>query len=386
MNCAHCGSALATLLRDEDGHFCSEEHREAYLCANDSSKPARESRNTGKVTKTRKAADNPAPLSSTYFLLTGLPDNAPRPIGLNDCEPDPFPLGVIAPASHIQPTTPLTPGFITMPMPRVRAWTTAVETEPVPATARSKPRIPKGPLPFPATALRKAGMRSVATGQLTDSARPASQPWMRWVALAVCFLGVAVITRLAMSEKGSSPQAAANQGPVAAFEDFSGGLSRWAGAEGGARPWTLLDARGASPNSLALFAPSRGMTDYRLEFTADVEKNGLSWAVHATDPKNYHALQIWQKRAGAEAQLWLTRYAVSGGREGPRTQVPLQIQFPAQPVWLIRMEVTGESCTLWVENQIANAWSEVAVPNSSVGFFAGKSDQFVLKRVRITPQ
>lgn len=190
---------------------------------------------------------------------------------------------------------------------------------------------------------------------------------------------------MVMSESGPPPSGA-NQTPAAAFEDFSAGLSKWAGAADGPKPWIFLNAKEASPRSLALFTPSKGMADFRLEFTTEVEKNGISWAIQATDPQNYQALQIWQKKAGTENQLWLTRYSVKAGKEGPHTQVQLQIQQPAQPIWLVRLEVVGESCTLWVENQIANAWSEAAVPDSSIGFFAGRNDQFVLKRVRITPQ
>jgi hypothetical protein len=60
--------------------------------------------------------------------------------------------------------------------------------------------------------------------------------------------------------------------------------------------------------------------------------------------------------------------------------------LPAQSIWLVRLEAIGDSCTLWIENQIANAWSENSVAGGSIGFFAGKGDQFVLKRVRITPE
>jgi len=139
---------------------------------------------------------------------------------------------------------------------------------------------------------------------------------------------------------------------------------------------------------LALFKPSTGMTSYRLEFSGDVMKNGISWAVHATDPLNYQALQITERKRGAELQLLFTRYKVVAGKEGPRTQVPLQILLPAQSLWLVRMETIGDNSTLWIENQIAKSWSEAgsSATGGSIGFFAGKGEQYMLRKVRITTQ
>ena len=51
-------------------------------------------------------------------------------------------------------------------------------------------------------------------------------------------------------------------------DNFSTGLSRWAGAT---EDWRL-DAAGVRPCSLALFGPSLGARDYVLEFLAKVEQ------------------------------------------------------------------------------------------------------------------
>jgi hypothetical protein len=234
------------------------------------------------------------------------------------------------------------------------------------------------------------GVRLAITGTQREFVRELSGPNRqtvgRWALLAVSFVGIALATHFTLSGRSEPPAIPANQAPVASFEDFSTGLGQWAGAESGPKPWTLPVSKGAEPHSLAFFKPSTGIADFRLEFTADVEKIGISWAIRALDAQNYQALQVSQRKTGTETQLWLTRYTVKAGKEGPRTRVPLQIMLPAQSIWLVRLEAIGDSCTLWIENQIANAWSDNSVAGSSIGFFAGNGDQFILKRVRITPE
>lgn len=296
------------------------------------------------------------------------------PKNLN-CAAEQFALEVVAPSSAIREAIPSMGSVVAMPVPRA-VWG-ALESAANSAIAVSTPvaRLPRMPRPVPAALLRREALRS-------DRPR-----WHRWAALAACFIGIAAATDFLISRNSNQAAASTSQGPAASFEDFTAGFGRWDGAGAGPKPWKLDAGNEAMPNSLALFKPSAGMTDYRLEFSADVKQNGISWAVRASDPQNYQALQITEKKKGAERQLWFSRYQVIAGKDGPRTQVQLQILLPAQSLWLVRMETIGETSTLWVENQISNSWSDAKAAHAgSIGFFAAKGDQYVLKKVRITPQ
>ncbi len=313
-------------------------------------------------------------LHSYGFVSAGLPPAAGWPEAAFRCEPLDFPLSVVAPSSFVFEAVPPWSGSVLMPPATMRSWGQPTEASFAEMGVGAKVLRPGMPPPLCAAILRRP----------VDG--PERSQAVRWAVLAFAFVGIATGTHFVLGGKHDAPAEAANQAPAASFEDFSGGLGRWEGAEAGSKRWNLDAARGATPLGFALFKPAKGITDYRLEFLAEIEKNGISWAIRATDPQNYQALQIIEKKSGKEKRMWLSRYSVKGGKEGPRTQVALQILVPIQPLWRVRLEATGDSCTMWIDDQIANAWSEASVPASSIGFFAGKGDQFVLKKVRITPQ
>lgn len=386
MNCNHCGSALAILNNIDDERFCSEEHRIAYLrdSGNKSSKKMQKVSSTNRRMRGQQF-DIADPTHLAGFQFVDFHEAGSTTPRRRHCEPEEFPLEVVAPSSAIREAVPSLCSAAATPVPRVLWWTSTPGRNFSHVVTLPPAQLPKMPPPIPAAPLGDEASRRGSPDR--SAAQPDHPKWQRWAVLAACLIGIAAATDFLVSRRADRAAASASQGPAASFEDFTAGFGRWDGAEAGPKPWTLDPGRGAMPNSLALFKPSTGMTGYRLEFSGDVQKNGISWAVRATDPLNYQALQITERKKGSELQLWFTRYKVIAGKEGPRTQVPLQILLPAQSLWLVRMETIGESSTLWIENQIADSWSDAgAVPGGSIGFFAGRGDQYVLKKVRITPQ
>jgi hypothetical protein len=375
----------------------------AYNSAVDNDNSTQVKKEAARSVRSNGYTSSSDPTYSAGLIPPGLQGADRGPGTFLHCEPVDPALELVAPTSHLNEASPRQAGVIAQRMPPVCSSATSSDTDPVQVTSRLQARFPRIPPPIRAALLEKAPVASelpvpIAVPQAQTTSRAPVPPQAqltltfdrskitRGALLAVSFVGVAVATHLILGPKNHTSTLRANQAPVASLEDFSGGLGQWEGAEAGQKPWKLEPSKGVEPHSLALFRNSKGMADYRLEFTADVAKNGVSWAVRAANPRNYQALQITQRKTGAETQLWLTRYTVKSGKDGPRTQVPLQIQMPAQSVWLIRLEAIGDSCTLWVENQIANSWSEASLPGGSIGFFAGKGDEYMLKKVRITPQ
>ncbi len=389
-----------------DERFCSEEHRIAFLRASgDADSKNMRKRSLVNPRMRGNQIDIADPTHSADFQFGDFAAAGGQAQPPRNCAAEDFALEVVAPSSAIREAVPSLCSAVAMPAQQVLCGASAPGTNFPHVVTLPAARLPRMPAPIPAgllpAGLLRAGLLRAGllrAGLLNDEAsrrgfrdRSAGQSdrpkWHRWAALAACFVGIAAATDFLVSRSADRAAAAASQGPAASFEDFSAGFSRWDGAEAGPKPWVLDAGKEAMPNSLALFKPSTGMTDYRLEFSGDVRQNGISWAVRAADHLNYQALEITERKKGSEWQLWFTRYKVVAGKEGPRTQVPLQILLPAQSLWLVRMETVGESSTLWIENQIANSWSDAgATPGGSVGFFAAKGDQYILKKVRITPQ
>jgi hypothetical protein len=362
----------------------------AYKLAVDDGIPTRQQNGAMKPAMTRANLVAGDPAYSAGFLDLNLPDGVIEGLEIFPCSPLDPALEVVAPFSTIVEARPASAGALSMPWPRMQAPACLRGIE-VAALASKAPRTAIPVLDFPVTGARLLhartpdGVIALHTDTQQLPASPPSQNIARWALLSMAFCAIAVTTRWALTAKGEAPPQTANHVSSAAFEDFSNGLDHWDGAEG-RNPWKLERSKGAMPRSLALFKPSRGMADYRLEFTAEVEKNGISWVIRAANPRNYQALRVAKRTTAAGAELWLTRYAVAGGKEGPHTDIPLQIVMPPQPLWLVRLESFGDTCTLWIEDQIANSWSEPSVPFGSIGFFSAYNDQFMLKKVRITPQ
>ena len=386
MNCNHCGSAVAVLNNIDDEQFCSEEHRTAYLCADDYTRPKtmRGILPAGpRIGGQQIEIADPTHSADFQFGNFFLAGSVTPPQG--SCAAEDFALEIVAPASAIREAQLSLCCATELPELRMLWRASAAGTNFPYVLSLPAAHLPRMPEPIPAALLsNEASRQSFLNGRTGQSDRP---KWHRWAVLAACFVGIAGGTEFLVSRRSDLAAEAASRRPVAAFEDFSAGFSLWDGVEAGPRSWALESGKEAIPNSLALFKPSSGMTDYRLEFSGDVKRNGISWAVRAADHLNYQALEITERKKASEFQLWFTRYKVVAGKEGPRTQVLLHILLPAQSLWLVRMETVGESSTLWIENQIANSWADAgAAPGGSIGFFAAKGDQYILKKVRITPQ
>ena len=71
-------------------------------------------------------------------------------------------------------------------------------------------------------------------------------------------------------------------------DDFRSGLSDWAGAVSGAGDWSIQSGF-VRPGRLRLWQKSMNMTDYYLEFQAQIERKSVSWAFRAKDSENYYA-------------------------------------------------------------------------------------------------
>ena len=169
-------------------------------------------------------------------------------------------------------------------------------------------------------------------------------------------------------------------------DDFKSGLNQWQGAEGHCKPWKWESSEGATPQSLAVFLPALGIPDYKLEFTANAVKNSVSWATQIKDLQNYQAYQLSLHGTGPDSQFSFSRYKVVAGREGSRTQVPLQIVPPSGNMWRVKLMSVRDSRTLWINDQIANSWTDVEEESGGIGFFAGNNDQFVLKSVKVSEE
>jgi hypothetical protein len=166
-------------------------------------------------------------------------------------------------------------------------------------------------------------------------------------------------------------------------DDFRSGLSRWTGAPGWANTWSYDPVGFARPGRLALLAGSVPLADYRLEFIAQIEKRAVAWVFRASDDRNYYAMKLVESRAGLAAVYSIVRYAVIGGRERLRIQLPLPVTGTAKTMFRVRQEIRGTEFTTYLDGQIVDTWSDASLASGGVGFFADPGETAYVRWVDV---
>ena len=162
---------------------------------------------------------------------------------------------------------------------------------------------------------------------------------------------------------------------VALDEDFRAGLSGWTN-RGGSRPsWSSDASSFVRPGALALYRPSRGLTDYEMQFVGTIHKNGLGWVARAADFDNYYAIKLTVLKPGPLPLIGVTRYAVLHGIPQKRITTPLLLRAQADTVYRVRLDVQGDHFALKIQDQPVDSWSEPRLEHGGIGFFSEQNSE-----------
>ena len=245
------------------------------------------------------------------------------------------------------------------PAPRDTAWTMA-NTPPASAAAGSAaasvpPPVPRRPK-VPVTRVAVSGGRAAKPVRV----QPASE--------------VSLTSAWDNFQKRLSDRAA-----IAFTDDFRNGLADWEGAGDWARSWSY-DASGfVRTGGLALLAPMRDLTDYRMEFLGQIERRSMGWVVRAADLRNYYALKLTIVGDGPVPEVALIRYPVINGVAGPASQQILPLDVRGDTVYRVQTEVRDDYFAVIVQGKVVDSWTDGRLKRGSIGLFSGKGE---LARVR----
>jgi hypothetical protein len=169
-------------------------------------------------------------------------------------------------------------------------------------------------------------------------------------------------------------------------DNFAAGLSAWSGDGDWSKSWKYDTHGGVKPGALALYTPTTAMSDYQAEFTGEIEKKSLGWVFRAADTRNYYWVKLTALNPGLLPTIAVVRSTVIDGKEGPRTQTLLPFAVGKDQVYRVRMEVSGQFFTLFVQDHVVAFWSDDRLKTGGIGFFSGKGEQSRLEAVRVTHQ
>ena len=378
-------------------------------------KPARlRANHRGVCVSPAKAANMPA--GGLAIRAPGLRPCEPSSAGLSPASPAPAALAALEPLALQEP--PLTLSWsLKMAAPSLRPAPQAVMERPRPVAAAGckvshpaslvcKFKIHLGPCtrvsvirPSFEAPMRERPVRSF---QRKLPARPMKRLADLWsiaprrvrrlaafTTLGVIALTVASRADLAGSSRGARDAVIARISRRAAIDisdDFRSGLSQWTGAPGWANSWSYDGTGFARPGRLAMLSGSLPMADYQVEFLGQIEKRAVAWVFRASDARNYYATKLVETNRGPAAGLFIVRYAVVGGRERRRIQLPLPVMGPARTMLRVRQEIRGAQFTTYLDGRVVDTWSDSSLSRGGFGFFADPGEGAYIRWVDVAYQ
>lgn len=169
-------------------------------------------------------------------------------------------------------------------------------------------------------------------------------------------------------------------------EDFQSGLHAWRGAAGWSDTWSYHPSGAVQPGQLALYTPSLGLSDYKMEFTAQILNRGLSWVVRAIDEQNYVAIRLVMAGTGPLPSLFVERWTVRLGQASRRIRIPLVIAAARDTIFRIGLEVRDQFFTLMIQGKVVDFWSDAEWKSGGVGFFSAAGERALVQALRLTHQ
>lgn len=214
--------------------------------------------------------------------------------------------------------------------------------------------------------------------------------WSRRLAVLVLLAAMAWVGagRLLHSQAAHSSEAEfwvriSQRAAIEIQDDFRTGLSQWAGGPDWARSWSYDGTGFARTGRLALLSSSLPLDDYRLEFTAQIERKAVAWVFRAADRNNYYATKLVESKRGVAPVFSIVRYAVIDGKERFKAELPLPVTPSAKTLLHVRQEIRGAQFTTYLDGAIVDTWSDSSLARGGVGFFADPGESADIRWVEV---
>ncbi|HSP69518.1 MAG TPA: hypothetical protein VLN48_17465 [Bryobacteraceae bacterium] len=252
--------------------------------------------------------------------------------------------------------------------------------------ARIAPAEPR-PEPRPAVEPRTASPESqqVRASSASDSDMPSlrmeatESAWSKLsvgVKIGVAAALVAVLSGIGYvvtrgNGKPANEAPAVTQAPaaVATGVPISGGwIEDWAGVA-------------KSNRRISVLSGSQKLSDYRMEFQAQIESKAVGWVFRGLNPRNYYVAKLEVVKAGLEPAVALVHFAVVDGKDENRVAVPLPMKLRVDTTYKIRFEAMGTHFSAWVQGQKIDEWTDNRFGSGGVGLFSERDEHAALQGI-----
>ncbi len=166
-------------------------------------------------------------------------------------------------------------------------------------------------------------------------------------------------------------------------DNFHAGLANWEG-KGFAKTWAYDQEGFIRPGHLALYKPSHDMSDYKMEFLAQIERKSVDWVFRAEDEQNYYAMKLAVTEPGPRPLVALVRYAVVDGKRESHGEQPLQVMMHNNRPYRVSVDVKGNRFLTSIEGQVVDSWSDDRLKSGGVGLFTEGTEKARVYWLKVT--
>jgi len=194
-------------------------------------------------------------------------------------------------------------------------------------------------------------------------------------ALIVAISGIAyLVTRGNGKPPAEAPAVVSSAPTVASGVAISGGwIDDWANAA-------------KSRRHISVLSGSAKLSDYRLEFQAQIETKAIGWIFRGLNPRNYYVTKLEVVTPGLEPTVALVHFAVVDGQDENRVVVPLPMKVRIDTTYKIRFEAFGNRFTTWIQDQKIAEWTDSRFGSGGVGFFSERDEKAAMQgTVNVVP-
>jgi hypothetical protein len=141
-----------------------------------------------------------------------------------------------------------------------------------------------------------------------------------------------------------------------------------------------------SRRHISVLSGSAKLSDYRLEFQAQIETKAIGWIFRGLNPRNYYVTKLEVVTPGLEPTIALVHFAVVDGQDEDRVSIPLPMKVRIDTTYKIRFEAFGNHFTTWIQDQKIADWTDSRFGSGGVGFFSERDEKAAMQgTVNVVP-
>jgi hypothetical protein len=199
------------------------------------------------------------------------------------------------------------------------------------------------------------------------------------VVVIVAVVGGAGYFAMSGGYSGSQPEGAGD-------DLIMTGPAAWVGNPGWNTDWAADSPSAKRGRRISILRTVFPFDDYRVEIQGRIENKAIGWVFRAMSPENYYVTKLEVVKPGLEPTLALVRFAVIGGEDQPRAQLPLALKVRHDTLYKIRFDVVGHRFTTWVQDTKVDEWTDDKIATGGIGLLYEREESASLEgNVSVVP-